>query len=92
MKAMDLAKHADVTYRQIDHWTNRGWLQAEGPVGGLCHLREYPPAEVKVAVWMAELVAVGFKPHIAARMARGDKQARMRALNALTDGWLEESA
>ena len=93
MTGPDLARHAGITYRQVDLWTRAGYLMPVGDAEpGTGHYRDYSWAEVRVAAWMARLVAAGFAPAAAARMARGDKQARMAALSALTDGWLEESA
>lgn len=92
MNAMELAGHAGVTYRQVDHWTRQGWIRSESGPGGSGHQREYSPAEVRAATWMARLTRAGFAPSAASRIVRGDKQLRMLALSALTDGWLEESA
>lgn len=60
-----------VTYRQLDHWTRKGYLhpvQAR-PVSG--YRRTWPPGELEVAERMARLVGVGLLPSLAHRVARG---------------------
>lgn len=57
------------SYRQIDHWTKQGYLQAEGG-GGQGRPRRWPSRERDVAAMMHRLVAVGIPPDVAHEVAR----------------------
>lgn len=57
------------TYRQLDHWAMRGWLQPLG-AGGQGNPRRWPPHEVRAARIMVRLVDAGFMPDVAATVAR----------------------
>ncbi len=57
------------SYRQIDHWTRKGYLQAYGG-GGQGHVRRWPRGERDVAAMMHRLVTAGFSPEIAHTVAR----------------------
>lgn len=93
MTAPELARLAGITYRQLDLWCRSGYLgERHARAFGSGHQREFYAGDVRVVLWIASLVSAGFRPAAAAAIARGDKQARMVALTALTDGWLEESA
>lgn len=92
MNAPELAEHAGVTYRQLDYWVRAGYVKAKPGHQGSGHLREFSYVQSQQCAWMARLVKAGFTVDKAAAMAHGDKQARMAAMAALTDGWLEESA
>jgi hypothetical protein len=58
------------TYRQLDHWTRRGWLHPTGG-GGFGLRRAWPEEEIRVARTMRRLVDVGLIPAAAAVVARG---------------------
>lgn len=66
-----------VTYRQLDHWTRRGWLHPRrvpvpvgAPTDGPGVPRLWPPREAQVARIMAALVRAGLTPAAAAAGAR----------------------
>ena len=65
---------AGMTYRQLDHWTRRGYLRADEPTPGSGHRRTWPPREVEVARTMARLVAAGMSPRQASEVARGESR------------------
>lgn len=46
---------AGISYRQLDHWTRRGWLVAAQIPRGSGFPRVYDPTQVKVATVMGEL-------------------------------------
>ncbi len=60
------------TYRQLDHWSRRGWLRPDGGGRGSGRPREWSRTEVEVATTMVRLVAAGITPEAAHRAARGD--------------------
>jgi hypothetical protein len=59
-----------VTYRQLDYWTRRGYLNPGGNPG-YGHPRTWPPGELAVAERMARAVRAGLTPYAAHRAARG---------------------
>lgn len=59
-----------LTYRQIDHWTTRGWLVAETASPGTGFRRCYRYRELRVARIACRLIAVGFKTETAVSLAR----------------------
>lgn len=71
MKAHEVIAATGVTYKQLHHWTDRGWLQPRThtrPGSGHCH--NYPPHEVNVAHAMKRLTDAGLRVDIAANIAR----------------------
>jgi hypothetical protein len=64
-----LCQVSGATFRQLDHWSRRGWLH---PIGGIGtgYSRDWPADEVRVAKVMARLVNAGVSPEAAARAAR----------------------
>lgn len=60
---------AGPSYRQVDHWTRAGYLQAAGGFG-TGHARRWPTIERDIAVVMHRLVRVGIPPKVAHRVAR----------------------
>lgn len=66
----ELCRAANITYRQLDHWTRRGWVNALPRVGGIGHAREYPPIEVRVCLLMSAMVHDGYNAAHAAQIAR----------------------
>jgi hypothetical protein len=71
---MQTVGHEDMTrvgpsYRQIDHWTRRGYLLAEGK-GGQGHTRRWPLEERDVAAMMHRLVTAQIPPEVAHAIAR----------------------
>lgn len=71
MIAVEVAAKAGISYRQLDYWSRCGFLRPEGEVG-TGHPRDYPAAEVAVAVRMGRLVRAGLTATVAAKVARGD--------------------
>ncbi len=66
--------HEDMTrvgpsYRQIDHWTRKGWLHADGG-GSQGRPRRWPRRERDIAAMMHRMVAVGIPPELAHDVAR----------------------
>ncbi len=57
------------SYRQIDHWTRRGYLRAEGGTGQ-GHTRRWPARERDVAAMMYRLVTARIPPEVAHEIAR----------------------
>ena len=92
MNAVELAAHVGVTYRRVDYWIRIGYIK---PIGdsrpGTGHERVFSLREVEVCAWMAELIRAGFRPGIAARIARWDHDAWTAALTALGEGWTNHS-
>lgn len=70
MNGVQLADAAGVTYKQVTHWTRRGWLKPADPTPGSGIPCDYPPEEVAVAKRMANLIDWGFRPDMAAALAR----------------------
>jgi hypothetical protein len=69
LTTVELADHAGITYRQLNYWCRKGWLD---PIGGqgTGNKAAWPLSEAFVAVRMATLVNIGMSPAMAARMAR----------------------
>lgn len=59
-----------VTLRQLDHWTTRGYLQANIASPGTGRSRTWSVAEFGVATRMKTLIGYGFEPSAAAIYAR----------------------
>ncbi len=83
MNAGDVVRVAGCTYRQLEVWSNNGWLQATNQGAGTGQNRDYPYAEVRVAVKLTKLVGAGVRPAVAAKIARGDAMAAGPLLDAL---------
>jgi hypothetical protein len=60
------------TYRQLNHWVQKGYLDVPGHGSG--NVRDWPREEIRVARVMARLAAVGIPPALAVKVARGDGQ------------------
>ena len=72
--AQVLARTPQITYRQIDVWCSKGYLQPDHQ-GGTGHHRHFSGDEVRVVRMMARLVAAGLTPAAAHRVARGQQLA-----------------
>ncbi len=57
------------TYRQLDHWTRRGYVPASDPCPGTGVDRVYPLEAIAVAGALAAFVRAGCMPAAAARYA-----------------------
>jgi DNA-binding transcriptional MerR regulator len=86
----ELAKHAGITYRQLDFWVRAGYVTPTGGEG-TGHARDFSWVQCQMVAWMARLVKAGFKPAAAAELVRSG-EAREKAAQALLSGWLEKSA
>jgi hypothetical protein len=70
-RAVDLANELGVSYRQVYHWTNRGYLVAEGgAIQEEYRAMNFNHQEERVLRIMAGLVKFGLKPAVAAELAR----------------------
>lgn len=67
-----VAERTGASPRQLDHWTRRGWLDAQMP--GTGYRAEWSMAAIQAARLMARLVAAGLTPAAAARVARGERE------------------
>lgn len=56
-----------VSYRQLHHWTQLGYIKAEGGNGTRF---KYSDEELRVARIIGTLVQLGFRPSPAAKLAR----------------------
>ena len=66
--AQAVADAADVTARQIDHWTRRGWLIPDKPRPGSGAVLSYSATQVRHARLMGALVKAGVTPEGAHRL------------------------
>lgn len=69
MRTNQLLDKANITYRQLDHWTRKGWVHAYGGLGSGTS-RSYSGAEIDIVVLMADLIRVGISAEKAATIAR----------------------
>lgn len=60
------------TYRQLDHWCRREYLDVPGY--GVGTPRQWPESEIKVAQVMVRLTKAGIPPKVACKIARGTTQ------------------
>lgn len=65
----------EITARQLDHWTTRGYLGGDTKNIGTGGRRDYTYKEVDVLEKMLALVRAGVRPEVASTVARGDKAA-----------------
>ena len=67
-----LTVRANITYRQLDHWTRTGLLEPipRGPFERMGFPREYPTTEVPVAKLIGQLTKAGVLASAAAPLAR----------------------
>lgn len=63
-----------ISYRQLDHWVDRGYLRPANQVTGTGNFRRFTADEMRVAVTMARLVAAGLTVAAAHRVARGETE------------------
>jgi MerR HTH family regulatory protein len=61
---------AGITYRQLDHWTKRGYLHAENPSPGSGRKRRWSEGEKQVAALMLRLISAGLTVEAASAVAR----------------------
>ena len=70
MCSADVTDHAQISYRQLDHWSRSGYLRPVQDGNGPGHGRCWPAIEAEIARRMARLAAAGFELGAAARFAR----------------------
>lgn len=68
MNSSTAADRAGITYRQLDHWIRKGYINGALPGSG--NPRTINGHEADVVRDMAALVRAGFRPDVAARIAR----------------------
>lgn len=59
-----------LSYRQLDFWVRKGYLQPVRSGLGRGHDRMFPASEVRVAAEMAALVSAGLSPAVAHHAVR----------------------
>lgn len=67
-KAAASSLPSGLTYRKVDYWGRRGYLNIGAPGSG--RRREYPEVELQVATWMYRLTEAGLEVVRAAELAR----------------------
>jgi hypothetical protein len=78
---------AAITYRQLDHWTTRGYLRTYSQSKpGTGSTREWLTGEDQVAANMARLVTIGLEVLVAAHVARLLAAQGHRGSVCLADG------
>jgi hypothetical protein len=82
-----------LTYRQVDHWTARGWLHPDAQHPGSGYQRRWPRTELEVARLMRRMTNVGIEPwaaHSAARAMVNDGGRPLAQRASLGgDVWIE---
>lgn len=66
----DLCAAADISYRQLDHWTRLGYLHPIEATPGSGYVRAYPSSELATAQLVRRLLDAGMKPREAFTLAR----------------------
>jgi hypothetical protein len=59
-----------LSYRQLDHWTRKGWVRADDPTPGSGKRRTWDDHELAIAARMVRLIDAGFVVGKAAEIAR----------------------
>jgi DNA-binding transcriptional MerR regulator len=76
VSAAQLVRRTGISYRVLDYWTTRGYLQTITTANpGSGQPRLYPASEVAIAARMRVLVDAGLFPAAAERAARGTRLA-----------------
>lgn len=73
---LDQVLKRGLTYRQLDHWTRRGWLRP-AHIGGTGNARVWSAAELQIADLMRRLTRAGLTPEVAAKAARSHQEGRL---------------
>jgi len=68
--AWNLTGYDGPTYRQLDHWVRRGYLNPGNANAGTGNYRQWPAGELRIANLMYRLIQAGLTPAAAARVAR----------------------
>lgn len=75
MNSKTAAERAGITYRQLDHWIRKGYVN--GSLPGQGNPRRIPEPEADIVRDMAALVRAGFRPEVAARIARDSMEREL---------------
>lgn len=87
MQAEDFRRHVGISFRQLDTWTNAGYLRAfKRHATGSGHPREWSMAELIVAKRIKRLVAAGLRLNVAAAVARESLDGQGEWVKELGDG------
>ena len=78
MNSQRMLQRSGVSYRQLDHWTTKGWLQLTTASRGTGTSRDWAEREDYVAMTMNALVRIGLKAEQAAVFAREAVEAWQR--------------
>jgi hypothetical protein len=65
IRSVELIRMAGISYRQLDYWSRRGFIETKHP--GYGRHRQWDPAEVERTVMLARLVHAGLDPEWAVR-------------------------
>lgn len=82
--SVQLVDELGISYRQLDYWIRQGWLTPHNAHSGSGSQRDFRGSELTVAKRMGRLVAIGFHPALAARIARSSLE-RGRYFELLND-------
>lgn len=69
MRAPEVTAHSGITYRQLDHWTTRGWLEASAEKQGTGYPREWSNDQAEKARRVVALLNAGFTLHAALELS-----------------------
>ena len=75
MASSEVCELAQISYRQLTHWVNRGYLAPLGTRLGSGHSHEFSREVVRRAVVMGALTRLGFSPAVAAQLADTPSEA-----------------
>jgi DNA-binding transcriptional MerR regulator len=89
----DAAREAGITYRQLDYWTRRGYLEAERPGQGSGRDRLYNRSEIAIAKMAEAFRRAGLRLDVAFRTAR-ELQDRpvVRIMTGAASVWVVSTA
>ena len=61
---MDVARRVGITYRQLVHWCDRGWIPGQPPSGvtGSGMIRHWTPEQIDCARLLAEAARIRAMP------------------------------
>lgn len=66
MNAPELAQRAGISYRQLDYWIRKGWIDGTNP--GTGYVRRFAEEDAARVMMMAKLIAAGLHPARAAEL------------------------
>lgn len=83
MTPQEVTKRFDITYRQLDHWTTKGYLGDDLKTIGVGARRVYTAKEVTVIERMLLLRKAGVEAETASKIAKGETEAYNQLADAL---------